>query len=94
MEINFDDCTLKRGVNIQEKVWSLVVEKYSRSMKGVRRKEEGVVRNRDRRGGKKGFLKADNLRCIARKEMTKVITVGDETSKIPLDQRQDEKCDR
>ena len=70
------------------------MNKHSRSMKGVRRKEESVVRNWDRRGGKKGFLKADNLRCIARKEMTKVIAVGDETSKIPLEQSQDEMCDR
>ena len=80
---------MKRGVNSQEKVWSLVVDKYSRSIKGVRRKEESVVRNWDRRRGKKGFLKADNLRIIARKEMTEVIAVGEETSKVPLDQRHD-----
>ena len=85
---------MKRGVNSQEKVWSLVVDKYSRSIKGVRRKEESVVRNWDRRRGKKGFLKADNLRIIARKEMTEVIAVGDETSKIPLYQSQDEIVDR
>ena len=70
------------------------MNKHSRSMKGVRRKEESVVRNWDRRGGKKGFLKAHNLRCIARKEMAEVITVGDETSKIPLKQRHVEMRDR
>ena len=88
--MNSNNCTLKRGVNSQEKVWSLVVDKYSRSIKRVRRKEESVVRDWDRRRGKKGFLKADNLGVIARKEVTEVIAVGDEASKVPLDQRQEE----
>ena len=87
--MNSNDCTLKRGVNSQEKVWSLVVDKYSRSIKGVRRKEESVVRNWGRRRGKKGFLKTDNLRVITRKEMAEVIAVGNETSKVPLDQSHD-----
>ena len=40
-------------------------DKHSRSMKGVRRKEESVFRNWYRRRGEKGFLKADNLRVVA-----------------------------
>ena len=65
------------------------MNKYIRSINGVRRKEESVFRNWDRRIGKKSLLKADKLRAIARKEVTEVIAVGDKTSKVPLDQRHD-----
>ena len=39
-----------------ENIWSLVVDKDSSRVKGVRGKEKIIIRNWYRRGSKKGFL--------------------------------------
>ncbi len=54
----------ERCVNILEDVWGLMVDKDSRGSKGVRGEEEIIIRNWNRRGGKKGFLKTYNLGFI------------------------------
>ena len=47
-------------------------------------REKPVVRDGERRTGKKSLLEAEDFRGIRRNEVTKVLSVGAETADIPM----------
>ena len=64
-----------------------MVQKNGRRGNRVRGREELIVGNGKRRAGKESFLEAENLRGIGRDKLPKVLSVGAETTDIPLDKR-------
>ena len=70
-----------------EDIWNFMVNKDGRRSKGTLGKENIIVGDWNRRRGKKSFLETDNLRFITREKMTEVVSMGGETSNIPLKKR-------
>lgn len=56
----------------------------TRRGKGVRGEEEIIVGGWNRRGDNEDFLKTHDLGLIARKEVAEIISMGSETSEVPL----------
>lgn len=64
-----------------------MVDEDRRRGNRVRRGEETIARNWDRRMGKEGFLEANNRRLKRGKEMAKIVTMRAETSDVPMKKR-------
>ena len=73
-----------RGLDSGKDISSFMMNENSGGGERVRRGEEVIVGNGDRRRREKCLLETDNRGFIRREEMAKVMTVGAETAKIPV----------